>query len=283
MWRRYSGPSNTSASRNPPTTSNMISQFMLGFLSDFFPDLSRFINQFLADLRLAEFSFSCRNSEAPPLSLDLSPVLGHKLPLRNASLWPLQLLGAFIGLHGVSRHAARPALRAAMYWFAAMNLSSIFCHNVFPRHTANWEIARLLDVAATGASALNLAVVGFDKLQPISSWIIFPIILLYNIIGDHRIGLMPMPWTAELSYFGTMIIGFLFLFPRLHTMGRGMRSIWYWLSLLGLQLAVFSLLLDSVLCFLSEDGDGIGKASGLLWLFGGCDLVFWALGRYFDA
>lgn len=274
----------------------MFSKFFLSFVRDFLPTTEFALS--LAFQRLGLEEWECPNDEPASWTWTLpdSSLKGasHSFELRNPLLLPFQLWGLLIGLRGffkLSRgtQTRTRLLRYSLFFFGAMNASSILCHNIFARYGMEWKIARLLDVVFTGSSAILLVILALPshwtspllpKADGRTALTIFGILLVYNALTDAFLGPMPLPLTSDFTYLGAMLLATVSLLPNQHNFNpKGLQSKDYWISMLGLALVVLALPLDNVICWLSPSGSAL-RTTGLMLLFGGCDLAFLGLTSY---
>jgi hypothetical protein len=166
--------------------------------------------------------------------------------IRNVPLIPHQIAGILIGIIGAIRtfrHSESAAWFYAMLFFACMNISSLFCHNIYERKSVEWEFARLLDLVFTGSSALSL---WYTRLIVPSHMFSGTFLLLLGYNAKYSFLTRPLSWLPELTYIGTMLIALFALGRRLTTIGDS--KIGVFLSIAGISTILSSLPLDSYFC-----------------------------------
>jgi hypothetical protein len=213
----------------------MLSAFTANFVLDFFPGLHRILYRIAeqVDYELV----TCHGEEI------VQEAFGQQI--RNTTLLPTQLAGLVIGIYGsmiVSRNASKSWFWAMLY-FAGMNLTSIFCHNLTEKYTIEWKVFRLLDIVFTGASA-GCLLFSQLRLPSIFNLLIFPALLIFNYKYDFGEG--AIAFVPEFTYIGMMLIAVLFLLPKLQKISTS--KLGYGSSIIGLLLLIIGLPIDSILC-----------------------------------
>jgi hypothetical protein len=236
----------------------MLSSFAADFVLDFFPGLHKTL--FYIAGQVGYELVTCHGEEI------VHEVLGYQI--RNTTLIPTQLAGLFIGIFGtmvISRKASKSWFWAMLY-FAGMNLTSLFCHNLTQKYTFEWKLFRLLDIVFTGSSAGCLL---FSQIQVPSLFnvLIFPVLLTLNYKYDF--GKDSIPFLPEFTYIGMMLLAVLFLLPNLRKMGTS--KVGYGCSMIGLLLLVIGLPIDSLLCEFST------QVSSVHMIFLGSDFALLGL------
>ena len=256
-----------------------ISSHTLEFLMDMFKDATLIATELLTDgshslatcsnneNRFAGVSFGWQTTgPLGPLSAGYKLQVGPYLEAGNPALYPgklqdatllarnphllnTQLAGFIIGLAGFllmmikGKHPKSLSFQYSFLYFALMNISSIFCHNVTERNSELWKLARLADLVFTGASATSLVYTTLSKTTHGLHLFNLVALTLFTVIGDH---LKAFPFTAEIVYIGTCLFACVALGPRLHNFtGVNAGLIISYLGLLGLALAIP---LDYFLC-----------------------------------
>lgn len=231
----------------------MLSNFTIGFIDDFFPSLSKLLQDtsYYANYKLA----TCHAIE--------EVTYFYGLVIRNYTLLPIQLIGLFVGLYGAFKLQHVQSWSWAFLYFSGMNLTSILCHNLSQKYSQIWIISRLLDVVFTGASSLCLVCTSIRVPRFIHP-LIFVLLLFLNYM------LPGVQFLSEFTYIGTIFMATMIVGPRLNKIGKS--RVGYWLSLFGLAIIAASLLLDSFLC--SKFG---GLVASIHLVFLGCDVAFLGL------
>jgi hypothetical protein len=164
-----------------------------------FPDLTKYVTENAESIGYKIVTFI---NEEPVYHL-------YNYPIRNPSLLPIQLAGILIGIKGiiaVSRHQS-PGWWYAMLFFAFMNLSSIFCHNLL----AEGRLQRffvMLDIVFTG-SACTSAILSQFTIPQFMPFSVFVILLRTNYMYSFREKIIL--YLPEMTYIGLLLLACLLL------------------------------------------------------------------------
>jgi predicted membrane channel-forming protein YqfA (hemolysin III family) len=213
------------------------------FAKDFFPDAVKIVLEVLKYFNIE--AVTCKSKEF------LLPVqlFSTKIDLRNPDLLPFQLAGLLIGLAGAviflpnSKRISKSWFWA-MLFFACMNASSIYCHNLTKRESFDWNLARIADIIFTGSSSTSLAFIALGNVPHIYHFITFLVIAFYGILGD--LNKKMIPFTAELIYIGMMIFALIALAPRIFAMTKSVFALAVALS--GVFVILAGPIFDTAIC-----------------------------------